>query len=534
MKYLRSCILDPEYFDAINKQIVLALTDDDIDFNIRLRAIRTLNLIISLNPKMVPLIFQNLDLEKFISLLFTQDSRGCRYITGLFRKFYETEELNTQISDAVIENVSRIHQISMTHSSLESFMSLITYQMLNNKEKVFRTIFETLYYKISKESISKLHTPEYTLLRKLVDSELYPFDTSSFNTFGEGSLGKESVKENSVERFKKQSSPLPYMSEYRSGLKSMEFDIDLGHQSLVKEIRLLFAQTNNKAYRFSVRVYAKNDVSETMLFCNTYDESYYCYLTQNCYLKEYKLYDESEEREALSIGHLNYLCRYLKIQISFFDTFLTLNGKHSIVENIFPEVYGEFRPAQNEEAGLMINEENIQKTNTIVGHSSPFNIITKTDGSTSKYLQCCPTELALNLKEEKKADPNNEAIEQNTKELSDLLTKLSHLLWKCNNTPKTKRAEMYEEIKGIESSIEAIKTLIPIQSTNESNEIVPSLEYQMCLATKFSQLLYSIYISDSELFAEVLKDYDLQEIIYDLFELYIIRDSQKADMEKPK
>ena len=76
VKNLRSCFLDPKYFNAINKEITLILTDDKINIDVKLRAISTLNLIISFNNKMIPLIFENLDFKKFLSILYKQDNKG--------------------------------------------------------------------------------------------------------------------------------------------------------------------------------------------------------------------------------------------------------------------------------------------------------------------------------------------------------------------------------------------------------------------------------------------------------------------------
>ena len=52
--------------------------------------------------------------------------------------------------------------------------------MFSNKEKSFKILFEAFYYNITKGSINKLHTSEYTILRKYVDSRQFPFDSVSF------------------------------------------------------------------------------------------------------------------------------------------------------------------------------------------------------------------------------------------------------------------------------------------------------------------------------------------------------------------
>ena len=69
-----------------------------------------------------------------------------------------------------------MHKILMTYSSLEAFMNLISYQMVKNKEEIFRITFETLYYKITQQAVANLQTSEYIIFRKMSNSSTYPFD----------------------------------------------------------------------------------------------------------------------------------------------------------------------------------------------------------------------------------------------------------------------------------------------------------------------------------------------------------------------
>lgn len=66
---------------------------------------------------------------------------------------------------------------------------------------------------------------------------------------------------------------------------------------------------------------------------------------------------------------------------------MTLSGKHSAVDDIFPEIYGEARSSEDEvEDAIVINEEDLIKEQKTIGHSSPFTIVSVAN-STVKYLQ---------------------------------------------------------------------------------------------------------------------------------------------------
>jgi hypothetical protein len=158
------------------------LTEEDINIDVRLRAINTLNLITSFNSKMIPLIFENLDIQKLFKMLYKQDSRGCRFIITLLKKFYEIESIREQISTTVISELKNIHKTRMTSASLETFMNLVSWQMTSHRDIVFETLFETFYNNITISAMSTLQIPEHTLLRKYIDSAHFPFDSFSFST----------------------------------------------------------------------------------------------------------------------------------------------------------------------------------------------------------------------------------------------------------------------------------------------------------------------------------------------------------------
>lgn len=525
VKFLRSWILDPQYFNWINKEIVTALTDDEIDFNIRLRAIRTLDLIISLNPKMVPLIFKHLDLEKFIQLLYKQDSRGWRHILGLFRKFNEYEDLSHRISKSVISNISNMHAILMTYSSLEAFMNLMSYQMAKSKEKIFKITFETLYYNITQKAVSQLQTPEYTILRKLSNSHSYPFDRWNFMSHNEN-VNQQSLKEKDVDAFEKQGNPLPYQAKYISGEKVKEYIIEFPALALINDIRILFGETTNKAYRINLKIYGQSADKESLIFAQTYDESVYWYLTHNSHQKEYQLYDQNEEREALCINNLNYSGHRLKIHLNFFDSFPTLNSQHPIVEHIFPEIYGEFRKTDDERTKYSKIDGILPHTELKIAHSVPFTL-SKIENKSYQILRCCPDDSISGVISKPINFQQNNNLNESIQNLCEAQSKLKTLIEKANRSGNKEKETSVLKINTLISTIESLKDKIPLEKV-PWGDIVHSLEYQKWLATKFSQVLISLYKSNPESMKEILLEYPLEEVIYNLFVNYIVKDSQES------
>ena len=527
VKNLRSCFLDPKYFNAINKEITLILTDDQIDIDIKLRAISTLNLIISFNNKMIPLIFENLDFKKFLSILYKQDNKGWRYILGLFRKLYEVDSLSEQISKIVMSDLQNIHKMQLTSASLETFMNLISWQMFSNKEESFKILFEAFYYNITKESINKLHTSEYTILRKYVDSRQFPFDSISFtDNVRELKTGVNMPSNNmgSGENSKQ------YLAKLITTSKSKEYQIYLYEKCSISEIKLYFSQNLGKPYEMIIKVYGYFEQDESLIFSNKYSESLYSYLTQNSHLKEYGLYNESENRCCLSINKLNYTGSRLKIYIKFIDTFLTMNSESPVVDVIIPQIYGEEKHS--------VTNENIEKI--LIGEGElgdPVNV----DIDTPSKVEICTLESKkckiIRSTSDSNIIKNLPSKEQNdvedNEQANKLLEKLQGLLKSkivdLNTAKKSQRAKLVLEVKDLLHEIDEAKANCSNQVQNESDSIIESLEYQACLALKLWQMLLSIYKSDTKLFDEVLKNYPLKEIVYDLYVCYIIKDSQTSN-----
>ena len=97
--------------------------------------------------------------------------------------------------------------------------------------------------------------------------------------------------------------------------------------------------------------------------------------------------------------------------------------------------------------------------------------------------------------------------------------------------PKQEHKNIHVKIISTLEELEKLKQTIPQDLSEHKNEIVKSFEYQMCLASKFSQLLISLYKSNPHKLKEVLKEYSLEHIIYELYVYYIIKGSQTSNKE---
>ena len=73
----KTMIFNPKYFDELCSKIMGVITDEEINTQIRLRAVRTVNAFTTLNNKMAARVLKYLELNKLLKLLYSCDSRGC-------------------------------------------------------------------------------------------------------------------------------------------------------------------------------------------------------------------------------------------------------------------------------------------------------------------------------------------------------------------------------------------------------------------------------------------------------------------------
>ena len=354
--------------------------------------------------------------------------------------------------------------------------------MFSNKEESFKILFEVFYYNITKESINKLHTSEYTILRKYIDSRQFPFDSVSFtDNFRELKTGVN-MPSNSMGSG---ASSKQYLAKLITTDKSKEYQIYLYEKCSVNEIKLYFSQNLGKPYEMIIKIYGYFGEEDNLIFNDKYSEALYSYLTQNSHLNEYGLYRENENRCCLSINKLNYTGSKLKIHIKFVDTFLTMNSESPIVENIIPQIYGEEKHSSTNE-----NIEKILIDNNKIGDSVKVDI-----GAPSK-IEICSVEFKkykvirstsdsktianLPCKEHNDTDDNEQA-DKLLKKLQGLLkSKIADL----NTVKKSQKAKLVIEIKDLLNEIDEAKANCSNNINDESDSIIESLEYQTCLAIK--------------------------------------------------
>ena len=350
------------------------ITDEEINTQIRLRAVRTVNAFTTLNNKMAARVLKYLELNKLLKLLYSCDSRGCTDIISLLTNWC-TWEKSDQNLHHLINDISNIHKIRMTRPGLEAFMSFIANQSIIDKEEMFKLLYETFYIRISKEAILKLQSLKHDSKYLSVDwyrSDQINTDVNLDDPDHKINQGKVSIQQK-LWQFKNR---LPFRAKCYWDERSKVYLIDLESIVSVREIKLVFDQTKSKPFNFNVSVSGYLGTTEVVLFTKYINEHLYSYFTFNSYLKEYGLYDPDEEREALYINLHGYVGRYIQIYLNFMDSFATLNGSHQVVETILPEVIGEIKQKLENDETSKVDEtgEEWSEEQLIVGHSSPFKL----------------------------------------------------------------------------------------------------------------------------------------------------------------
>ena len=127
-------IFNPKYFYELCSKIMDVFTDEEINTQIRLRALRTINVFTILNNKMATWVLKYLELNKLLILLYSYDSRGCTDIISLLTNWC-TWDKSDQNLHHLINDISNIHKIQLTRPRLETFMSFIANQSIIDKEE---------------------------------------------------------------------------------------------------------------------------------------------------------------------------------------------------------------------------------------------------------------------------------------------------------------------------------------------------------------------------------------------------------------
>jgi hypothetical protein len=218
---------------------------------------------------------------------------------------------------------------------------------------------------------------------------------------------------------------------------------------------------------------------------------------------------------------------------------LTLNSQSPVVENILPQIYGEEKISKDvfDDETEILGDDIIESEKEVkIGHSSPFKVVSIKQKA-FKIIKHYPEAEKVHVKVNPIFKETKEQISEDTTLLSKLQESLKSKLWTLSSSKGDEKEKLLSEIKTSLDQIDEIKSKTPVNLENLislTSSIVPSLEYQTCLATKFSQMLFSMYRSDPSHFdssmnsTSLFESYPMSEIIYDLYVVYILKNSQTS------
>jgi len=244
---------------------------------------------------------------------------------------------------------------------------------------MFKLIYETYYYRIYKEAISKILQTKKNQEGSV--NTIQHLDNCAQQQYENLNHEVSQIRSNNADqRLSKYKARLCYKAKCYSTERSKRYLVDLGSVAIVKELQIYFAQTKDKPFNINIHVYGYQLDSEVTLLTKYIDEHMYSYLTSNSHLKEFGLYDPNEERNSIYLNLQGYTGRYISIFFNFIDSFATLNGSHKIAETILPEIIGDRIEAEQldeieevfKEDILSTSQYNTKYSTFIIRHYSTF------------------------------------------------------------------------------------------------------------------------------------------------------------------
>ncbi len=205
---------------------------------------------------------------------------------------------------------------------------------------------------MSVKYVEPLQRPEVTFLRTRFDDDSYPFDPWTFYMPIDEEDQKAASTSAAALTGQKQKLPLQSKTLLTWNPTLDEFTVDLQKKCIIKELRLIFGKHENTQFKFKLSVYGILDTSKTgvrqtlapklvLLHQKVYEDHTWVQLTDFAH-RPTQFFDPSEELEALEVGQLNFVGRYLLVQLQYIKCFKTFTEEESLIPDItiIPEVYG--------------------------------------------------------------------------------------------------------------------------------------------------------------------------------------------------
>ena len=394
--------------------------------------------------------------------------------------------------------------------------------------------------------IEPLQKPEVTYMRTRFEENGYPFDPWTFNMPLDDAEQMAANSNQAAFQGKKQKSPLPSKTMLIWNPSLDEFVIDLQKKCLIKELRLLFGKHENTQFKFKVSLYGVLDTSKIhtnkvllpkriLLHQQIYEDDHWVQLVEFAHTPG-PAFDPAEELEALNINQLNFMGRYLILQLQYIKCFKTYTEEDSTVPDItiIPEVYGrevESCPVieEYENAFKSAEAEENKKSNLKSGHAM---LVAKTELTKrelilySNWVDVPPTWTEAK-KEEAKSSTSGEVKEIGAN-LKKLQSELALLIQEHAAGQHDKKDQIQKLIKEINKEH---KEIFISGTSNPSKE--HSLQYLVSICLEYGKIV-RMALKDKPIKTPLQFDIPLAQFAKTLFKIFVVneRGPQREELLK--
>eukprot|EP01022_Parablepharisma_sp_SALTPOND_P015993 TRINITY_DN22_c0_g3_i1.p1 TRINITY_DN22_c0_g3~~TRINITY_DN22_c0_g3_i1.p1 ORF type:complete len:4095 (+),score=552.02 TRINITY_DN22_c0_g3_i1:5895-18179(+) len=396
---------------------------------------------------------------------------------------------------------------------------------------------------MSTKYVEPLQRPEVTFLRTRFEENSYPFDPWTFYMPTDDDSQKAAASGPIAFTGQKQRLPLQSKVLLTWNPTLDEFTIDLKKKCDIKELRLMFCKHESTHYKFKVSVYGILETSQTglnpitvpkrvLLHQKVYEDHVWVQLTDFAH-KPGPAFDPAEELEALEISQLNFVGRYILVQLQYIKCFKSFTEEEAAVPDItiLPEVYGreiEGCPAipTIETLFKTIESETDRKAENIKSnHSTLMEKLELTKKDAIVYRNFVEQEETKEGKE--KQESTNIAEEKKTmgEGLKQLQLDLAVAALDHAKGQKDRKADIENLLRFIKKEQKRI-----FMSKTASQVSEPSLEYFVAICLEYTKIIRST-MKDKPLKGSVKLDIALSTLAKSLFKSFVVNEKGQAREE---
>eukprot|EP00347_Sterkiella_histriomuscorum_P017580 403348792 len=546
VSYMRSCLLSPKYFNIINKVLAQMTSDQQYSQQLRMTIIQFLNKIMKIDREFIHLIYNEIDLTRFLHLnLFSRDSSGLQLTVEFLQNFQRDFDFCNKLFNLLIEQIEQLPQTYISYSGYEALIGLLIWSIPLNPEKTVQTLLQTLYSKICLQKIPLLQTREAITFRTRYNINSYPFDLVSFKNNKQNQnaalVRKESLDQSHQFVSQESSSKVILSVEQIRKFKydyHQIYEVQFKRPTQVTDIKLFLANQEQVQFKIIVKIFSNED---EMIYYNTFDEQIFAQLASMAYQK---VGQTNPSDDCLHISNLNFSGLGLKVLIEFglSNSSLPKGSKNKPPDSMI-EVYGSCSDLAINQA--KIKKEIDEKAREFWQRSAKLIKVGKSmqmlqiANSVEEFL-IVPQVSSISTFIPPKDTTESQQTQINTSTKPEI--NISHLAPNRINELQVLQEELKGKIRAndtnVKELVDKIQHILHQSSGIISQEIstkdstVQSLEFYMTLTSDFTKIIRNMVKSKiltreklQQIVRELDPSEDLSKVCFELFKKYVVYDS---------